>query len=113
MLRKLIAAALAASVAALLAAPALADTRTIKVGDDWFVHKGDPRTVTVRKGTRVRWTWVGGHTHNVRVKRGPVKFHSDLMDSGVFSHKMRRVGTYKIVCNVHQPDMRMTLRVIR
>ncbi len=98
--------------AALLgAAPAAAATKTVKVGDDWFVRDASPRTVEVPKGTTVQWRWVGDDDHNVSVRRGPVTFRSDLKDSGTFSRKMRRKGTYKIICTIHQPDMRMTLKV--
>jgi hypothetical protein len=27
--------------------------------------------------------------------------------------KLRKVGTYKIVCTIHAPDMRMTLKVLK
>ena len=109
-MRKLLVAALVVAVPAIFASQALA-ARTVKVGDDYFVRKGDPPTVTVSKGTRVIWRWVGDDLHNVRVTRGPRKFHSDYQDSGRFSRKLRTRGTYKLVCTVHQPDMRMTLRV--
>jgi plastocyanin len=113
-MRKLLVVALIAVLAAVFAAQALAARRGVKIGDNYFVRKGDPPTVTVHKGDTVKWTWTGDHLHNVRVRRGPVRFHSDFMDSGTYSHKMRRVGTYRIVCTIHQASgMRMTLRVIR
>jgi plastocyanin len=95
----------------LAASPAAAAPRKVKVGDDWFVRDGNPTTVTVKKGTRVRWRWTGRDDHNVSVRSGPARFRSDLMDSGTFSRKLRRRGTYRIICTVHQPDMRMSLRV--
>ncbi len=61
----------------------------------------------------MRWRWVGDDEHNVSVRRGPVTFRSDLKDSGSFSRRMRRSGTYRIICTIHQPDMRMTLKVRR
>ncbi len=109
-MRKLLVAALVAIASAIFATQAFA-ARTVKVGDDYFVRKGDPPTVTVTKGTRVTWRWVGDDFHNLVVTRGPRKFQSDYQDSGRFSRKLRRRGTYKIVCTVHQPDMRMTLKV--
>jgi plastocyanin len=95
----------------LAAAPADAATKRLRIGDDWFVRPGAPPTVTVTKGTTVRWRWVGDDDHNVSVTRGPVRFRSDLKDSGTFSRKLRRRGTYRIICTIHQPDMRMTLKV--
>jgi plastocyanin len=97
--------------ALLAAAPAEAATRTVKIGDDWFVRDAAPTTVTVAKGTRVRWRWTGRDEHNVSVRRGPARFRSDFKRSGTFGRTLRRRGTYRIVCEIHQPDMRMTLKV--
>ena len=95
------------------AAPAAGATRNVKIGDDYYVRSGDPPTVTVKKGTTVKWNWTGRRQHNVVVQRGPVSFQSALKRSGSFKRKMRRAGTYKIICSIHAPDMAMTLRVRR
>jgi len=102
-------------IAALLAAaaPAAAATKNVKIGDDYYVRAGSPPTVTVFKGTTVRWNWRGSRRHNVLVRSGPESFQSKLKRSGHYSRRMRRVGTYKIVCSIHQPDMAMTLKVRR
>ena len=104
---------LALIAALLVAAPAAAATRNVKVGDDYYVRAGSPPTVTVKKGTTVRWNWRGRRRHNVVVQRGPASFQSSLKRSGSYSRKLRRVGTYRIVCSIHQPDMAMTLKVRR
>ena len=75
-MRKLLALVLAGALAGVLAASALAATKTVKVGDVYFVKRGTPQTVTVSKGTTVKWTWVGNLPHNVKVTKGPVKFTS-------------------------------------
>ena len=93
------------------AAPASAATRNVKIGDDYFVRAGSAPTVSVSKGTTVQWNWRGKRPHNVLVRSGPVTFQSAVKRSGSFSRKMRRRGTYKIVCSIHAPDMAMTLRV--
>jgi plastocyanin len=93
------------------AAPATAATRNVKIGDDYYVRAGDPPTVTVKKGTTVKWNWTGRRQHNVVVQKGPVSFQSALKRSGSFSRKMRRTGTYRIICSIHAPDMAMTLKV--
>ena len=98
---------------AVLAAPALAATRTVNVGDDYFLRNGTPPTVNVKKGTRVTWKWVGRDLHNVAVTSGPVKFRSSYKRRGTYSRVVRRAGTYRIVCTIHRPDMRMTLKVTR
>ena len=110
-MRKLLVFLLVVALAGGLAAQALAARKRIRVGDNYFVRQGDPPTVSVAKGTRVTWRWVGDGYHEVRVKKGPVKFHSDLKYSGRYTKKVRKRGTYKIVCRVHAPDMKMTLVV--
>jgi plastocyanin len=100
-LRKLI--ALGAAVALLAAAvPALAATRNVSVGDNWFVRNttGVP-TVTVKKGTTVKWVWKGSRKHNVHAITGPVKFSSPLKRSGTYSKRMTRKGTYRLICDKH------------
>ena len=95
------------------AAPAAAKPRNVKVGDDYYVRAGNPPTVTVTRGTTVKWNWRGRRQHNVVVQRGPVSFQSALKRSGSYRKKMKRRGTYRIVCSIHAPDMAMTLRVRR
>ena len=111
-MRKLFVAVLIAAASAVLATQALAASRSVKVGDDYFVHKGSTPTVTVKKGTTVTWRFRGNDLHNVAVTKGPVKFHSRIKDSGSFSKKMRRAGRYTIVCTIHS-GMKMKLRVTR
>ena len=115
-MRKLLVAVLLLVCSALgvaFASQAFAATRTLNVGDDYFVRRGTPPTVTVKKGTRVTWKWVGRDSHNVVVTRGPVRFRSSYKRSGTYSRVMRRAGTYRLACTIHQPDMRMTLKVAR
>ncbi|HET7429357.1 MAG TPA: plastocyanin/azurin family copper-binding protein [Gaiellales bacterium] len=102
----------ALAAAALLAVPASAGTRTIHVGDTWFGKPGNV-TVTVRKGTKVTWLWVGHKPHTVTVSRGPQKFSSPVYGppGSRYTHRMTRRGTYKIYCQVHPSAMRMTLKV--
>lgn len=92
--------------AAILAIPALAATKTISIKDNFF----SPKSLTVSKGTTVKWVWKGSAPHNVTVTKGPVKFKSATKFSGSFSHKMTRGGTYTIVCTIHA-GMKLTLKV--
>jgi plastocyanin len=112
-MRKLLVAMLIAAAPAVLAAQALAATRSVKIGDDYFVRKGSVPTVTVSKGTKVTWRWAGRDMHNVTVIKGPVRFQSSYKSSGTFSKRVTRTGTYTIVCSIHQPEMTMKLRVTR
>jgi plastocyanin len=105
-------AALAAAVAATAVPAALAAPRSVRVGDNFFVRKHAKPTVTVDRGARVRFVWVGKNTHNVRVAKGPRKFRSPYRSSGRYTTKRLTVrGTYTLVCDVHPDVMRMTLRV--
>jgi plastocyanin len=97
-------AAVAAATAFAIPSPA---ATVVRVDDDVF----RPSSVTVRKGTVVRWRWVGDNPHNVTVRRGPVRFRSATKESGTYRKRMRRRGTYRIVCTVHSGmDMRLRVR---
>jgi plastocyanin len=107
-MKKLIAVGAATAMAAgALAIPALAATTTVQVKDDKFVAK----SITVSKGSTVKWIWKGKEPHNVKVTKGPAKFGSTTQTKGSFSKKLTKKGTYTILCTVHAPDMKMTVRV--
>jgi plastocyanin len=113
-MRKLVPVSLVAALCAVLASQALAAGRTVKVGDDFFVRKGSVPTVKVKKGTKVTWRWVGKDMHDVAVASGPVKFASNYKTKGgTYSKKLTKTGTYTIFCSIHQPDMKMKLKVVR
>ncbi len=101
----------AGGLSAALAAAAPSVTR-VKIGDNYFVEPDGVPTVTVDKGTKVRWAWKGDSLHNVKVLRGPVKFGSSSMTSGKYTKKLRKRGTYTIICTVHGGgDQKMKLIV--
>jgi plastocyanin len=101
----------AGGLMAVFSASAPSATR-VKVGDNYFVRPSGVPTITVSKGTRVRWVWVGERLHNVKVVRGPARFGSDSMTSGSYVKKVRKAGTYTIVCMVHGgKDQKMKLVV--
>jgi plastocyanin len=112
-MRKALLAALMLVLPALLlfAAPALSKRKSVEVDDNYFVHKGAPKTVTVKKGDTVAWEWEGRNPHNVTVTRGPVKFHSKTKTSGSYSKRLTQRGTYSILCTIHAPTMKMKLKV--
>jgi plastocyanin len=112
MRKPLVVGLLVALLATLLSAgSALSARKTVEVDDNYFVRPGDPPTVTVDRYDRVVWEWEGNNPHNVTVTRGPVAFRSDTQSSGSYRKRVTRRGTYKIVCTIHRPAMRMTLRV--
>ena len=112
-MRKLIVLATAAVCCAGLAVPAFAATKTVKIGDNFFISKArNHGTVTARPGDTIKWTWTGKSPHNVTVMRGPVKFHSATKTKGTFAKTLRKKGTYKIFCSVHGASAQsMTIRV--
>ena len=90
---------------------AAAKPRNVKIGDDFFVRTSGVPAVTVKKGTTVKWNWTGRDQHNVVVSKGPASFQSALKTKGSFRKKMKKKGTYTIICSIHAPDMRMKLKV--
>jgi plastocyanin len=110
-LRSLAAAALLAALG-VFAVPALAahKTRTIPVGDFYFVKDTNHTpTVHVAPGTVMKWHFVGLSDHNVTVESGPAKFHSRDMDHGYFTHRVFKQGTYHIECTIHGFKMRLVV----
>lgn len=109
-MRKFLALLAALAVVGALAATAFGATRTIKIGDNWFIRPGSPPSTAIRKGSTIKWTWTGRAPHNVTVRRGPVKFHSRTQNRGTFSKRFTVRGRYLIVCTIH-PGMEMKLTV--
>jgi plastocyanin len=106
-MKKNISLALAAiALLAVLAVPALAATKSVTVGDTFFKAK----SITVSKGTTVKWVWRGKLPHDVKVKSGPAKFHSAVKTKGSYSKRLTRRGTYRIICTIH-PNMKQTVTV--
>ena len=66
----------AITTAAAVAVPALAATKTVKIGDNYFVRDSGTPTVTVKKNDTVKWKFQGDSPHNVTVTSGPSKFKS-------------------------------------
>jgi plastocyanin len=100
--------ALAAAVLALGAVSALASgPPQTKIGDFYF----HPGKLTIQRGTKLKWKWVGFLEHNVSVKKGPAKFHSRTQLRGTYSHAFSRKGTYVLYCSVHPNLMKETIVV--
>jgi plastocyanin len=111
-MRKLIVLALVAGCLGVLASVAMAATKSVKVGDDYYVRPQGVPKITVNKGTKVKWRFGTGTPHTVTVKSGPVKFSSGVHSSGSYSKKLTKRGTYVIYCTIHGfSDQRMKLVV--
>ena len=73
--------------------------------DDFF----SSRTVTVKKGTTLKFVWQGEDDHNVKAT-GAARFTSKFQETGTYSKRVTRAGTIKIVCTAHS-GMKMTVIV--
>ena len=106
-MRKLVSllAVAALSVGLVLSSVAFGATKTVKVKGLAFT----PKTISVKKGTTVRWTWsTGGVPHNV-VGKG---FKSKTAAKVTFRKKFTRKGTYRYTCTIHKAQgMKGTVKV--
>ncbi len=98
-MKKLIALIAAVAVGA-VAIPAFAATKTVKVDDNFF----SPKTITVRKGDKIRFTWVGDAPHNVK----GAGINIGTRSSGSKTVTIRRAGTFR--CTIH-PGMSGRIRL--
>jgi plastocyanin len=112
-MKKVLAAVAISAIAAVAAVPALAGTKSVKVGDNYFVRDGARPTVTISKGSTLKFVWRGHAPHNVVKKKGPGgKINSGVKTKGVFKHKFTRGGTYTLYCTIHGlSDMGLTVKV--
>ena len=111
-MRKLIAPLIVAGLLGPAAAPALAAT-SVKIGDDYFVRPSGVPTVTVNKGSKVKWKWKGKSVHNVTVTKGPASFNSPTKSSGTYTKKLKKAGTYTLICTVHGAKNQSMKLVVR
>src|SRR5688572_13957133 len=87
--------------------------KVVEVGDYFF----SPEKMTVKKNTVVVWRWPegGGDAHDVYLEKGPKgvkKFQSEVLIADVtYRQKLKKAGTYKIVCTLHPDTMRQTIKV--
>ncbi len=107
-MKRLIALLIVAGLLAVLAVPAFAATKSVKVGPQVRFGTG---SLTIAKGDSVRFRWTGSLPHNVRVTSGPRKFSISERTRGTVTKTFTRAGTYRIVCDIHAPGMKMTVRV--
>jgi plastocyanin len=107
----LISVALVAGLTAAIAVPALGATTTkhVKVGP---LFSFSPKSISIKRGTKIVWVWTGGLPHNLAIKTGPVKFQSKKQVSGTYTHVFSVKGTYVLICKIHvHQGMKMTIKV--
>jgi plastocyanin len=93
-----------------LAGEATAGKKTVKLGDNFFA----PPSLTVKKGTLVRFKWIGENDHNVVKKKGPGKSSASTTTDapGIhFKKRFKKTGNYKLICTIHE-KMKMGLSVV-
>src|SRR3954466_14563772 len=110
-MKRLLVLLLAIAVGAAIAVPALAGTRTVKVGDNYFLRRGKPATLHIHRGGVLRFNGVGSGTHNLVLAQGPRHIRQPLNASGTDSKRFRKRGTYLLVCTIHTSEMRLKVKV--
>jgi plastocyanin len=111
-MKKILVATAISGLTAAAAIPAFAATTSVKVGDNYFVRKGSRPTVTISKGSTLRFVWRGSAPHNVVKKSGPgAGFRSPVKVGGSYSHRFTRAGSYVLYCTIHGPVMSLNVRV--
>ena len=101
---------LSLAIAAVLVPVAYAATTRVKVKDNFF----KPDRVTIDKRDKVRWVWKGDNVHNVAIKKpgsNDISTASAFKTDGKFTHRFRKVGKWKILCETHPRNMRMKVVV--
>jgi plastocyanin len=101
-----------AAVAAAIAVPALAATKSVRVGPQTSFG---PKSLRIKSGDTVRFRWSGSLPHDVVITKGPGirgrKTISRVRTRGTVSKRFNTKGTYSILCQIHAPTMKMTIRV--
>jgi plastocyanin len=69
--------------------------------------------VSVRRGTRFTWRFVGTVQHDVTLASGPVGLASPGLTRGAYSFRFARAGTYRLFCSLHPSRMTQIVTVSR
>jgi plastocyanin len=114
MTRKLLVLCLVGALAGVLAATALAATKSVKVGDNYYVKAKGVPTVSVKKGDKLKFNYAGSSTHNAYSKTINLgaacrKFKSS---GSCTTRALTKKGTFTIYCEIHgQDDQSMRVKV--
>lgn len=100
-MRTLLVVTVAVAAVAAFAIPALAATRSVKVGDNYYVRDGRAPTVTINRGDTIVWRFVGRSPHTVTARKGPERISSPARTSGTYKRTLREAATYTIYCRIH------------
>ena len=99
----------ALTAALVMSAVAFAATKKVGVKGLAFTVGGKPsKSLKIKRGTTVKWSWSGSIPHNV-VGKG---FKSKLTPNGTVRHKFTKPGKYVVFCTIHKAaGMVMTVTV--
>jgi plastocyanin len=61
--------------------------------------------ILLRRGTTFTWNFRGTFQHDVTVVGGPEGFSAPWTTTGVFTHRFRKAGVYRIFCSLHPARM--------
>jgi plastocyanin len=111
-------AVIAGLTAASAAVPAAAgggkpQRKTVKIADNYY----SPAKLTVNRNSTITWKWpdTTGDTHDVLLDQGPkgVKEFQSEQAGSFYSYKRKLTvpGVYKIICTLHEQEMKMTITV--
>jgi hypothetical protein len=89
------------------AGPLRRDIRSTWVGDYAF----GAQRVSLRRGARFTWRFLGGVEHDVTLASGPVGFASPSMRRGRYTFRFTRRGRYHLFCSLHPARMTQTVNV--
>ncbi|MGI8729081.1 MAG: hypothetical protein ACR2LK_03685 [Solirubrobacteraceae bacterium] len=83
-------------------------TSVVSVFDNAF-HRGQDRpTVRLATGGVLTWRFRSRQSHQVTSLTGPQRVIVAPRTSGTYSVRINKPGTYKFVCTIHAPGMKMT-----
>src|SRR5215212_9783132 len=85
---------------AIAVVPAFGATKTVSVNDNFF----SPKSISVKKGSKIRFVWRGDAPHNVR----GAGISIGTCSSGSKTVTVKRAG--KFVCTIH-PGMEGRIRL--
>jgi plastocyanin len=116
-------------------APPHMELTLARIGDDGYAHPWDgpggrttvfedgpaavteresafrPARLSIAEGASVRWTFLDESVHDATLANGPRGFSSPPMRGGVYAHRFRVPGTYKVYCSLHPVDMQQVVTV--
>jgi plastocyanin len=106
--RLAIVAALVVAVFAATASFAFAATKSVGVKQSGSKFSFTPKTLSIKKGDTVKWSWSGSTPHNVSGKG----FKSKSGTKVTYSHKFTKAGKFTVVCTFHKAlGQTMTIKV--